>query len=84
MRGKINTIVVGSGTPDIFDIQRMMGWAANKFDQLDILPDGHRYRTAVPLDKDTWRPDGAGPLLPPTGLKIIVEGEDYGGGGGPY
>lgn len=82
MRGKVNTIVVGTGTLDNFDIQRMMGWAANKFGQLDLLPEGHRYRTAVPLDSDTWRPDGAEPLLPPTELTITVEGEDNGGGGG--
>ena len=39
MKGKINTILVGAGSPSEDDVKKMFGWSAHKFGQVGNLPD---------------------------------------------
>lgn len=48
MKGKINTILVGAGSPSEDDIKKMFGWSAHKFGQVGNLPEGHLYKEEAP------------------------------------
>lgn len=48
MKGKINTILVGAGSPSEDDVKKMFGWSAHKFGQVSNLPEGHLYKEEAP------------------------------------